>query len=105
MLLLTLKDVNVSFPRPHRRLSGEKELHASTLTVTAEVRTYLWGDDAAADDQDIRPVELPQLLEELGDQRLVPGGERADPDAVHVCIDRLLGHLQRRLLTREPHVE
>ena len=62
-----------------------------------EAEGYLWWDDASADDQDVRTVELPQFLEQLGDEGLVSRGERADPDAVHVCVHRLLGHLQGSL--------
>lgn len=70
-----------------------------------KVKRYLWWDDASTDDQDVGPVELPQFLEELGDQGLVPCGKRADPDAVHVGIDRLLGDLKGRLFPRESDVE
>lgn len=58
---------------------------------------YLRWDDTSADDQDIWPVELPQFLDELWDEGLVSRGKSADPDAVHVCVDRLLGDLQRSL--------
>ncbi|TNN40527.1 Opsin-5 [Liparis tanakae] len=78
--------------------------HPSPPPTSSETRpqvTHLRRDDASADDQDVRPVERPQFLEQLGHERLVARGERADADAVHIGVHRLLRHLQRRLATAE----
>lgn len=69
-------------------------------TQDQDQTTNLWGYDPSADDQDIRSVQLPQLLHKLGDQRLVSSGQCADANTVDICIHGLLGHLQGRLLTR-----
>lgn len=73
--------------------------------IIIRVKGYLWWNDASTDDQDIWPVELPQFLDELWDQGLVPRGKRADPDAVYVCIDRLLGNLEGSLFTQKSDME
>lgn len=63
-------------------------------------RGYLRWDDASADDEDVRPVELPEFLDELRDQGLVSCSKRADPDTVDVCVDGLLGNLEGSLRTK-----
>lgn len=89
-------------------------MHAELLTLCCAVlktrtsnsrneilsNVNLWRDDSSADDQDIRPLQLPQFLDKLGDQGLVSSSECADANAVDVCVNSLLGDLQGRLFTR-----
>ena len=63
-------------------------------------RGYLRWDDTSTDDQDIWPVEFPQFLNELWDQGLMSCGKRADSNTVNVCVNRLLGNLERSLSTK-----
>lgn len=79
----------------HRELNIRQSLRVKT--AEGRNRSYLWWDDASTDDQDIRPVQLPKLLDELGDESLVSCSKGADSNTVHVCIDRLLRNLKRSL--------
>ena len=57
-------------------------------------------DHAAADDEDVVATLLAQLRDQLGHERLVPGGLARHADDVHVVLDRvarrLLGRLEQR---------
>ena len=55
------------------------------------------GRDHAADhDHDVVAAEVGERLLQRGQQRQVPGGQRADADDVHVRVDGLLGDLLGR---------
>ena len=66
----------------------------------AQLVVVLRGDHAADDDEDVVAALLAQLRDELGHQRLVPGGLARHADDVHVVLDRvarrLLGRLEER---------
>ena len=66
----------------------------------AQLVVVLRGDHAAGDHEDVVAALLAQLRDELGDERLVPGGLARHADDVHVVLDRvarrLLGRLEQR---------
>ncbi len=81
---------------------AEDRLHAGGFQEII----VLLRDHPAADHQDIpRPLRL-QRLDQLGRERLVPGGLAADPHDMHVVVDRVLRGLLGRLEQRaHVHVE
>ena len=49
--------------------------------------------ETSSNDDDVISPQLSQLLDQLRDEGLMRGGERADPHAMHICVDRLQSHL------------
>ena len=66
----------------------------------AQLVVVLRGDHAADDHEDVVAALLAQLRDELGHERLVPGGLARHADDVHVVLDRVarrfLGRLEQR---------
>ena len=69
-------------------------------TVLVEIIVVLHGDNAADADHDVVAAELLQLIYQLRQERVVSCSERAEPDHVHVVVDRILRRLCRRLEER-----
>ena len=66
----------------------------------AQLVEVLRRDHAADDDHDVVAAERGQLVAQRGHEREMAGGQRRGADDVHVGLDRLLGHLGRRLEQR-----
>ena len=70
----------------------------------AERRVVVRRNDAADDDEDVGAAERRERRAQRGDEREVPGGERARADDVDVVLDRgarrLLGRLEERARCR-----
>ena len=66
----------------------------------AQLVVVLRRDHAADDHEDVVAALLAQLRDELGDERLVPGGLARHADDVHVVLDRVARRLFGRLEQR-----
>ncbi len=54
-------------------------------------------DDAASNDEEVAAAKLLELMDQLGDERLVASRLRAHTDNVHVRVDGLASNLGRGL--------
>ena len=70
--------------------------NTAAAPISCSVGYVVGRDHAADDDHDVRPALLVERLLERRHQREVAGGQRRDPDDVHVGVDRLLRDLLGR---------
>ena len=70
--------------------------NTAAAPISRRRRDVVGRDHAADDDHDVVAAEVGERPLERGEQGQVPGGQRADPDDVHVAVDGLLGDLLGR---------
>lgn len=77
--------------------TAQTEIKQSLSRDGNDVDLYLGWDDTSTDDKDVRPAKGGEFFDEFGHKSFMTCCERADANAVHVCIHRLLGHFSRCL--------